>query len=493
MVYLALDLGAGSGRAIVGVLENGKITLDEVHRFNNNPIKVEDKLSWDFTNLFQNIKLGISAAVNKGYQLDGIGVDTWGVDFGLIDIDGELISDPVCYRDDRTQGMLLKALDYISEEDLYQCTGIQQMEINTLFQLLSLKCVKDPDLNKADKLLFIPDLINYFLTGVKCNEYTIASTSQLLNANTQKWDNALLAKFNFPPALFADVVPSGTKIGNLKKELAKEFGSKEIPVFAIGSHDTASACIAIPHERKNCAFLSSGTWSLLGVKEEKPILSKAARINNFTNEGGADNHILFMRNITGLWLLQRLIAEWKEKDNKPCSYENLLKEAATTIPLTCFVDSDHPDFAYPSSMEQAIQKYCMDTNQHIPHSRSELVRCVCESLALKYANVMTKLEECTGRKIEKLYVVGGGSKNKFLNQMIADCLNIEVVTGLTEATSVGNIILQAITSKQIACLSEAHDLIRANFEEESYYPKDVERWKQASIKFNIHVNPTGKN
>ncbi|MDR2949630.1 MAG: rhamnulokinase [Prevotella sp.] len=478
MAYLALDLGAGSGRAIVGTIEDEKLELIEIHRFNNVPVKMGNTLYWDFLSLFSNIKESIRLAVKRGYVLQGIAVDTWGVDFGLIDKSGKLLSNPVCYRDSRTKGMMPGAMKLISQNELYSITGIQQMEINSVFQLMSMGKHKDPTLLVGDRLLFTPDLINFFLTGTVCNEYTIASTSQLLNAQTKEWEKSIFDRLGLPSHMMSEIIHPCSVIGELNKDIAVETGVENSNVFAVGSHDTASAIAAIPMEDDNCAFLSSGTWSLLGVLLDEPILSNEAMNNEFTNEGGVDNKILFMRNITGLWLLQRLIAEW-EKSNEELSYEYLLSACNQSEPFRSIVDSDDPLFNNPASMTAAIREYCTYTNQKCPETQGEFVRCVLESLALKYKVVMEKLQDCTGKKIQKLYVVGGGSRNELLNQYISDALNMEVITGLTEATAIGNIVQQAIANKQLANMKKGHQIISNSFDFKSYYPQNSEDWENA--------------
>lgn len=476
MAYLALDIGAGSGRAIVGTIENDNLEITEIHRFDNAPVKMGDTLYWDFLSLFSNIKESIRLAIKKGYTLQGIAVDTWGVDFGLIDKSGKLLSNPVCYRDDRTKGMMSKAMESISRNELYSITGIQQMEINSVFQLMSMEKQEDPTLSVGDRLLFVPDLINFFLTGVVYNEYTIASTSQLLNAQTKNWEKNIFDRLSLPSHMMSEIIHPCSVIGNLDRNIVAETGAENANVFAVGSHDTASAIAAIPTEGDNCAFLSSGTWSLLGVLLDKPILTDEAMNNEFTNEGGVDDKILFMRNITGLWLLQRLIAEW-EKSGEKLSYEYLLSECNRSAPFQSIIDSDNPIFNNPDSMSAAIQQYCTQTNQKCPGTKGEFVRCVLESLALKYKVVMRKLQECTGKKMQKLHVVGGGSQNELLNQYISDALNIEVVTGLTEATAIGNIIQQAIANKQVADMKKGHQIISNSFNFRSYYPQNREEWE----------------
>lgn len=476
MAYLALDLGAGSGRAIVGTIVDGRICLDEIHRFENKPVQLGNTLHWNFLSLFENIKYGIFLAIKKGYNLKGIAVDTWGVDFGLIDKAGHLVSNPVTYRDHRTLGMAIEVTQNISKEYLYESTGIQQMEINTLFQLYSLHSKGDPSLCSADKLLFTPDLINYFLTGVAANEYTIASTSQLLNAKTRQWDEYIFRQLELPFSVMEKIIKPGEIIGSLSKTIIEETGAIHAKVFAVGSHDTASAIGAIPAEGGNWAFLSSGTWSLLGLLTDEPILTPKAMLNDFTNEGGVNDKILFMRNITGLWLLQQLIAEWEKKDEKKYSYEYLLSEAIQAKVFQSIVNTDDVTFSNPSSMSAAIESYCANTNQATPITKGEFVRCVMESLALKYHFVVKKLKECSSREIDQLYVVGGGSQNDLLNQYTADALNIVVSTGMTESTAIGNIIQQAIADETVKDWNEGHEIIKNSFILKSYYPKDNHRW-----------------
>ena len=478
MSYLALDLGAGSGRAIAGQLENGKLLMEEIFRFENQMVRLNRTLYWDFPFLFSQIKKSIYLATKKGYALKGIAVDTWGVDFGLLDKRGNLLSNPVAYRDTRTEGIFQEVFKQITKEELYRSTGIQLMEINTLFQLFSLTKEKDPSLNLADKLLFMPDLINYFLTGKMGNEYTIASTSQFLNAETRQWEKSILNKLNIPEQILGEIIQPGVEIGRLREDIMEETGAFDAKIYSIGSHDTASAIAAIPAKGDHWGFLSSGTWSLLGVCTEIPILTEEARDNDFTNEGGANGQILFMRNITGLWLLQKIIAEW-EREGVDCSFKHLLNEACLAEPFRHIVYSDDPTFSNPTSMRQAIRDFCTNTHQKIPETVGEYVRCVMESLALNYYFTMEKLKKCTGKSIDKLFIVGGGSKNQMLNQFIANALNMEVITGLTEATAIGNIIQQAIAAGDIANGEEGHSIIQNSFDFHTYYPENKEIFAQA--------------
>lgn len=483
--YLALDLGAGSGRAIVGVVCDNTIELHEIHRFENAPVMLGDTLYWNFLSLFENIKQGIRLVVDAGFEVKGIAVDTWGVDFGLLDKRGNLLSVPVSYRDERTRGMLKLSEEYISSKELYSKTGIQAMEINSVFQLLSMKENKSPILASADKLLFVPDLINYYLTNVAVNEYTIASTSQMLNAKAKNWESSIFEKMNLPEKITNKIVFPGERIGELRADIAQFANIESANVFAVGSHDTASAIAAIPAEGEDWAFLSSGTWSLLGVVTKEPILTETSRENDFTNEGGVDNKFLYMRNITGLWLLQRLLAEWQEQ-GKDCDYEFIFTESDKCKPFACVVNSDDPVFVFPSSMTEAIQTFCRNTGQYVPTTQGELVRCVLESLACKYYHVLEALKVSAEKNINKLFIVGGGSLNERLNQYIANVLNIEVVSGLTEATAAGNILQQAIADGQLANWSEAHSVIKNSFDFKIFTPDDGDEW-QGFIMKNRHL------
>lgn len=481
MAYLALDLGAGSGRAIVGSIKEGKIILDEVHRFTNQPIELGGTLYWDFLSLFANIKKGIRVAVQKGYKLKGIAVDTWGVDFGMIDKQGNLISNPVCYRDSRVEGYAERSASEISKSELYSRTGIQQMDLNTIFQLMSMRDSGSKALKIADRLLFMPDLINFYLTGKPTNEYTIASTSQLLNAESKKWDGELFSKLSLPMELMQEIVMPGSEIGLLCDNISEKSGAGKVMVYATGSHDTASAIGSIPMDGDNWAFLSSGTWSIMGVTVDKPVLTDDAMLHNFTNEGGVDNKILFMKNITGLWLLQRLISEWQQRGDsaETISYDYLLAECQKAEPFQSVVNTDDPLFNHPHSMTEAIQQFCRESGQTQPESKGELVRCVLESLAFNYHFVMEKLKESTDKQITKLYIVGGGSKNDVLNQFIADALNMEVMTGLCEGTAIGNLMQQAIASGEVADWVEGHKIIAKTFDSSSFLPKKHGEWLEA--------------
>ena len=434
--YIAADFGAGSGRVIVGTPSAEGIQLEEIHRFENNQKMIDGHLRWDFNALFNELKTGLKKAFAKyGDEIESIGIDTWGVDYGLLDKDGKLISTPVCYRDDRTKGMLELAFEKLPKEEFFQHAANQFMEINTAFQLLS----SVSELESADKLLFMPDLFNYFLTGKCCNEFTISSTSQLLNSLTHQWDDVIFDRLGLPKRLMQEIVYPGTVIGRLTDELAEELGGNA-NVVAVGSHDTASAVASISDASDDWAFISSGTWSLMGTPTKEPIISQEAFDAAFTNEGMTDGRIRFLKNITGLWLIQQLVKEW-EQDGYKCDYSELVKEAEQSSFNSSF-DVDDSSFMNPEKMSEAIVSYLKERNEDIPVTKGDFMRCICISLAKKYAEVKTQMERCTNKKINKIYIVGGGSRNQLLNKFAAEFTGCEVVRGEVEATAMGNILVQ---------------------------------------------------
>lgn len=438
--YIAADFGAGSGRVIVGTVSANDLQLDEIHRFPNRQIRLGDTLYWDFPALFEELKTGLRKAFSKYDGIVSIGVDTWGVDFGLIDRNGHLVSNPVCYRDARTSGILEKVFKIIPKDELYALTGNQFMEINTAFQLYSMVLNDDPALKIADKLLFTPDLFNYFLTGKAFNEYTISSTSQLFHHSQHGWAYEVLERLGIPSHLMQTIISSGSTIGELAPEVVAETGGAGVQVVAVGSHDTASALASIQAEGDNWAFISSGTWSLMGIEVEKPILTREAMECDFTNEGTVNGRIRFLRNITGLWLLQNLMKEWETAGEK-CSYSELIAEAEQSN-LASVVDVDAACFNKPENMGQAICHYCSEKGMDIPRTKGEFMRCVCLSLANKYAEIKQLLEKCSGRKIDTIYIVGGGSQNQLLNQLTEKLTGAKVVCKAVEATAIGNIKVQ---------------------------------------------------
>ena len=452
--YIAADFGAGSGRVIVGTPSAEGIQLEEIHRFENNQKMIDGHLRWDFNALFNELKTGLKKAFAKyGDEIESIGIDTWGVDYGLLDKDGKLISTPICYRDDRTKGMLELAFQKLPKEEFFQHAANQFMEINTAFQLLSMRWLSsskpqepstssgtiDDNVIRAKRLLFMPDLFNYFLTGKCYNEFTISSTSQLMNSLTHQWDDVIFDRLGLPKHMMQEIIYPGTVIGRLTDALAEELGGNA-NVVAVGSHDTASAVASISDAGDDWAFISSGTWSLMGTPTKEPIISQEAFDAAFTNEGMTDGRIRFLKNITGLWLIQQLVKEWEQEGYK-CDYSELVKEAEQSSFNSSF-DVDDASFMNPDKMSEAIVSYLKERNEDIPVTKSDFMRCICISLAKKYAEVKTQMEGCTNKKINKIYIVGGGSRNQLLNKLAAEYTGCEVIKGEVEATAMGNILVQ---------------------------------------------------
>ena len=456
--YLSVDFGANSGRVIVGYFQSDELVLDEVHRFQNRLVKLGNHLYWDFLYLFEEMKIGMKLAAQKGYTVKSIGVDTWGVDFGLIDKDGNLLGNPVSYRDDRTLGLSKEIFAQIDEAFHYRETGIQVMEINTLYQLYSMVKNESAVLEVADKLLFMPDLFSYFLTGVASNEYCIASTSELLDVHRKDWSKSLIDQLGLPSHLFGEIIKPGTVRGKLKSEIAEETGlDSKLNVVAVASHDTASAVLAIPSDKKQIAFISSGTWSLIGAVVSEPIVTEKARLAQYTNEGGFES-IRFLRNITGLWILQSLMKEWGNEGNG-LTYDKLLQEAASAT-IETIIDVDDASFINPKNMQQAIVDYCSKHQLVEPKNRGEYVRCVLESLATKYLEAFKNLQSLVSEPISELHIIGGGCQNELLNQLTANKLGIPVIAGPVEATAIGNILIQGLTDGEYSSLDEMKEVLK---------------------------------
>lgn len=442
-VYLAIDFGGGSGRVMAGCPSGGELQLETIYRFQNRQVRMNGHIYWDFLSLFEDMKKGIRMAVDKGYRIRSIGIDTWGVDFGLIDKLGNLVGNPVCYRDSRTDGMPEQVFGRIDPRTHYAVAGTQVMAINTLFQLYAMKLEGNPQLEIADKLLFMPDLFSYFLTGVANNEYSIASTSELMDIRNCRWNYPLIRELGLPEHLFCDIVMPGESRGVLKPEVMEELGlDYEVEVLAVASHDTASAVYAVPPADNGevTAFLSSGTWSLLGVLTDAPILTEEARVNGFTNEGGAEGKICFLQNITGLWILQKLMGEWTEAGQ--CTDYDVLIPAAEEAQFASVIDVDDAQFTSPVNMADTIVSYCRESGQQVPQTQGEFVKCVLLSLAERYKKGIEGLNRLLPRPVTKLQIIGGGSQNRYLNRLTAQATGLQVAAGPVEATAIGNIRAQ---------------------------------------------------
>jgi rhamnulokinase len=450
--FLAVDLGAESGRVIVGILDDDRISLEEVHRFPNLQVRTINHAQW--------------------------GIDTWGVDFGMVGKSGTLLANPYCYRDPRTNGMMEEVFRKIPREEIYTSTGIQFMQINSLYQLYAASLNEKELFAQCATLLFMSDLFNYFLTGEKVSEYTIASTSQLLNARKRTWDENIFRKLGLPMSIMAPLIQPGSIVGKLLPEIASTTGyKKEIDVVAVGCHDTASAVAAIPGRRGNWAFVSSGTWSVVGIESDQPLINKDTLENDFTNEGGVGGKIRFLRNVTGLWLLQECRKSWKKR-GRACDYDELVTIASTTQGFKYMIDPDDISFLNPPDMPEAITAYCRRISQPVPENAGEFVRCILESLAMKYKDVLEKIISITKQAIETIHIVGGGSQNAMLNQFTADATGIPVEAGPVEATALGNILVQAIAKGRIASIEEGRVMVARSFPITRYDPMDTLKWNE---------------
>lgn len=474
---LAFDFGASSGRAIIGCFDGDKITLEEVHRFSNDPVSVGGTVYWDVLRLFYEIKQGIIKAKIAG-GFDSIGIDTWGVDFGLIDSEGKLMENPVHYRDARTAGLVDEAFKTMPKEKLYGITGIQFMELNTLFQLISLKKYRPWMLERADKMLFMPDLFGYMLTGKMCAEYSIASTSQLIDLDKRTWSKEILDAFGIKESVFAPLVQPGTVLGELSKEVCEECGVDSVPVISVCGHDTQSAITSVPCEDGDFAFLSSGTWSLFGTELDKPIVNETSMNINITNEGGFDGSTGFLKNIIGLWLIQESRRQWK-REGKEYSYADLEKLALAAEPFKCFIDPDAPEFVPHGNIPERVREFCRKTGQYVPETVGEIMRCIYESLAMKYRLTFEKLRECTERDYPVIHVIGGGTKDGLLCQMTANSCDRTVKAGPIEATVMGNVAVQLMSDGSVKNIGQARKIVAESSELKTFEPKDTDKWAEA--------------
>lgn len=470
---LAFDFGASSGRAIIGCFDGDKITLEEVHRFSNDPVSVGGTVYWDVLRLFYEIKQGIIKAKIAG-GFDSIGIDTWGVDFGLIDSEGKLMENPVHYRDARTVGLVDEAFKTMPKEKLYGITGIQFMELNTLFQLISLKKYRPWMLERADKMLFMPDLFGYMLTGKMCAEYSIASTSQLIDLDKRTWSKEILDAFGIKESVFASLVQPGMVLGELSKEVCEECGVDPVPVISVCGHDTQSAITSVPCEDGDFAFLSSGTWSLFGTELDKPIVNETSMNINITNEGGFDGSTGFLKNIIGLWLIQESRRQWK-REGKEYSYADLEKLALAAEPFKCFIDPDAPEFVPHGNIPERVREFCRKTGQFVPETVGEIMRCIYESLAMKYRLTFEKLRECTERDYPVIHVIGGGTKDGLLCQMTANSCDRTVKAGPIEATVMGNVAVQLMSDGSVKNIGQARKIVADSSELKTFEPKDTDK------------------
>jgi rhamnulokinase len=476
--YIAVDLGAESGRVMLGSVSGDKLALEEIHRFGNSPIEESGSLHWDFNRLLSEIKAGISKAIKKAdSSVCGIGIDSWGVDFGLIDDEGKLIENPCHYRDSRTNGMMEKAFELMGKREIYENTGLQFMQFNTVYQLLAMRLGNSAALAKAKSLILMADLFAYHLCGRVYSEYSLASTSQLMDMRTGRWSKEIFDKLSLPIGIMPDIVRPGTVVGRLTPGIGDELGCGSIPLIAVGSHDTASAVAAVPAGDSNWAYLSSGTWSLIGVEVAKAIIDSKTFEYSFTNEGGVENTIRLLKNIMGLWLVQECKRQW-QKDGVQLSYAELTEAAEKAAPFAAYIDPDYAEFLSPGDMPKRINDYLADRGHRPIGEKGQMIRVILESLALKYRWAVERIEEITGKTVDCLHIVGGGIQNELLCQFTANAVGTKVITGPIEATASGNILMQAKATGQIETLQQAREIVWNSFELKEYQPQDASLWQE---------------
>lgn len=476
--YLAIDLGAESGRTMLGTFAGEKLTLIEKHRFPNGPVRLPDGLHWDVLRLWDEVKAGVAATVKSGVEPSSLGVDTWAVDFALLDKNGALLGNPFHYRDSRTDGMIDEAFRHISKEELFANTGIQFLQLNTLYQLLAMVREKSPILEIAQTFVTIPDLFNYWLCGEITNEFTNATTTQCLDPIKRDWSQLVLNAMGIPAHLFGSITAPGTQIGTLLPDIAEETGAGEVKVVLPACHDTGSAVVAVPAKNQDFAWISSGTWSIMGAEVKDPSLGETALAYNFTNEGGVFDTWRLSKNIMGLWLVQECRRDWQRRGQDQ-SYDEMIRLAAESEAFLAVINPDDDAFFHPGDMPERIRQHCQKTGQRVPQTKGEVLRVALESLALKYRWVLERTEELCGKQLNPIHIIGGGTKNHLLSQFTANATGRRVITGPVEATAIGNVLMQAIGLGHLNSLAEARTVVRNSFEVEEYHPGNREGWDEA--------------
>ena len=478
--FFAVDLGATSGRTILGSIEDGKLKQREITRFPNTIIELGGHFYWDIYALYNEIVKGLKVCADEGIELTSIGIDTWGCDFAVFGADGGLLRNPYCYRDPHTEGAMEEYFKLIPKEKVYEKTGIQFMNFNSLFQLATMRRNNDSALSIANKILFIPDALMYMLTGEAVCEYTVLSTSQMLNPRTKTIDTDLIDVIGLKESQFGRYVNPSDQVGTLTPEVQRLTGLGAVPVVAVAGHDTGAAVAAVPAQNPNFAYLSCGTWSLLGIETQEAIINEKSFEYNFTNEGGIEGTTRFLKNICGMWLLERCRKEWTDA---PANVNQINEDAMTAEPFRSFINPDDPRFANPTSMVDAIQGFCKETNQPVPETYQQIARCIFESLALRYRQVLDYLRELAPFPIEKLHVIGGGTYNQYLMQMAANSIGIPVVTGPVEGTAIGNIMLQAKASGLVSDMFQMRKIIAESIKLNTYLPQESKAWDEAYQRF----------
>jgi rhamnulokinase len=491
--YLAVDMGASSGRHVAGLFDGEELELAEAYRFANGPVTMAGRMVWDLPAQWQHVKAGMRAAAATAYgpQLVSVGVDTWGVDFGLLGRGAEILGNPYHYRDPRTQGLIDKANECASRDQIFAETGLQFMELNTLYQLFAMKLGDSPLLEAAESLLLMPDLFHWLLTGEKANEQTNVSTTQIYNPQQKAWSASLIEAFGFPPGIFGDIVPPGTRLGTMRTEVAAETGLA-VDIVLPGTHDTASAVMAVPavgaaQQQPSWCYISSGTWSLMGVEVPEPVVTADCARLNFTNEGGVGGTTRLLKNIAGLWLVQECRRKWVE-GGSDYSWDDLTFLAGEAPPLAAVINPDDPRLIAPDDMPGMLRTLCRESNQTVPETPGAVIRLALESLALKYRQVLGWLEELVGGRIETIHIVGGGTQNRRLCQMAADACRRRVVAGPVEATAIGNLMMQAVAAGDVASIEQARAVVRESFDVQEYVPEHPESWNAAYAKF-VELSP----
>ena len=490
MNLLAFDLGSSNGRVMLGKYDGSELALEEVHRFANETVNLRGELYWNAPGLFAEIKKGLARAAEEVEgDITGLGISTWGVDYALLDREGRLISNPYSYRDERTKSIPDKVFEIMPHKEIYDRTGIQFMRLNTIYQLYAEKMQRSWALKAAESLLFLPDLFNYFLTGVRRAEETITSTSQLYDPRSRTWVSEIFERLELPAEIGEEIIFPGEKLGTLSSQIADDLNlSRDISVTAVGGHDTASAVAGTPLEDpENSAFISSGSWSLLGMELAEPIISEASRKANFANEVGLASTIRFLTNISGLWLIQECRRNW-QKQGRNLSYDEISKKAAGAERFKFLLAPNEPRFLDRQDMPATIRDYCRETGQPIPEDYGEMARGIYESLALSYRHQLEKLAELVGRKVKNINIVGGGIKAEILSQLTADATGHRVVTGPAEATAAGNILAQLLARGELSDLSEGRTLIENSFNLKEYHPRAEDGWDEAYERFQELVD-----
>jgi len=484
--FLAFDHGASSGRAMLGTIAEQRLKLTEIHRFENKMVEIDNHFYWNIFSIFEELKAGLKKCIQDfGVQPDSIAIDTWGVDFALIDKDGMIAALPFAYRDHRTDSAMEELFRIIPKEELYSMTGIQLMQFNSIFQLFVNHRDKTPQYEVAKDLLFMPDALSYLFCGVKKNEFSIASTSQLLKPGKLAYEERIFEAIGVDQSIMQELVLPGTLLGKIKPEVQRETGSTAIPVIAVASHDTASAIVSVPATGKNWAYISSGTWSLMGIESDKPFISKKILELNFTNEGGVEGTTRFLKNIMGMWLLQECRRSWSNKVNY--SWSEMVALSTVSQPFKCLIDPDDSSFLNPADMPQAISDYCIKTGQTLPENHGEFIRCIFESLAMKYRLTLDSIRSVISDPIETVHIIGGGANNELLCQYSANALGVPVVSGPTEATAIGNILIQAKAMHSVVSLAEIRALVASSFSTKTFLPTDAAIWDQEMKRFRRMV------